>query len=123
MFIPRTLSTKIQESARYFPVVALMGPRQSGKTTLVRSIFPAKKYVTLEDLDSRSFAESDPRGFLSAYPDAIFDEIQRVPSLLSYMQGIVDQKKQPGQFILTGSQNFLLHEQSQTFFGGVGDCY
>lgn len=118
MFIPRILSKKLKESVQQFPVVAIMGPRQSGKTTLVREVFPEKTYVSLENLDDQHFAESDPRGFLSTYPDAIFDEVQRVPTLLSYMQGVVDREKKQGQYILTGSQNFLLHEHiSQSLAG------
>lgn len=121
MFIQRIASQTLRKAARQFPVVALTGPRQSGKTTLVQKTFPGKPYVSLEDIDTREFAENDPRGFLSHYPKgAIFDEVQRVPGLFSYIQGIVDRTKESGQFILTGSQNFLLHERiTQSLAGRV----
>ncbi len=109
--------------ASQFPVVALMGPRQSGKTTLSKKVFKNYAYVSLEDLDSRSTASSDPRNFLSLFDrfeGVIIDEIQEVPELLSYMQGIVDLKNRPGFFIITGSQNFLLHEKiTQTLAGRI----
>lgn len=119
--IARTLEKKLKQLAKVLPIVALMGPRQSGKTTLVKHVFRGMPYVSLEDLDTRRSAEEDPRGFLSNYrTGAIFDEIQRAPELFSYLQTIVDQKKQTAQFILTGSQNFLLHEKiSQTLAGRV----
>lgn len=106
----------IAETLKYvstkFPVVTLTGPRQSGKTTLVKSLFPTKKYVSLEDFDARSFAESDPRGFLNNYSGGvIIDEVQYVPSLFSYIQTHVDSSKKMGEFILTGSQHFLLTEK------------
>jgi predicted AAA+ superfamily ATPase len=92
-------------------VVTVTGPRQSGKTTLVRQQFPHKPYVNLEDPDVRNLANLDPRSFLEKYPDgAILDEIQRVPILLSYIQTIVDEKQQKGLFILTGSHQLELHE-------------
>lgn len=121
MFIQRIASSILRKTARQFPVVALTGPRQSGKTTLVQKTFPGKSYISLEDIDAREFAEGDPRGFLAHYPKgAIFDEVQRVPGLFSYIQGIVDRKKISGQFILTGSQNFLLHERiTQSLAGRV----
>ncbi len=84
--IPRTLNTYLHHVAAHFPVLACLGPRQSGKTTLVRAAFPGLPYVSLENLDTRAFAQSDPRGFLATYPEgAIFDEVQRVPLLLSYL--------------------------------------
>lgn len=121
MFIKRTVSNILRRAAQQFPVLALTGPRQSGKTTLVKKIFSEKPYVLLEDIDTREFAQRDPRGFLEQYPHgAIFDEIQRVPEIFSYIQGIVDHKKMSGQFILTGSQNFLLHERiTQSLAGRV----
>ncbi|MFT4062535.1 MAG: ATP-binding protein [Edaphocola sp.] len=92
-----------------FPVITITGPRQSGKTTLCRQVFAEYRYVSLENPDTRWYAENDPRGFLEEYDNfVIIDEAQNVPQLFSYMQGIVDEKKQPGQYILTGSQNFLL---------------
>lgn len=111
MFIPRTLATALVESARGYPVVSLVGPRQAGKTTLARHTFPDKPYVSLEAPDIRAFALDDPRGFLSQYPDgAILDEIQRTPHLLSYLQVMVDEDGRSGLFLLTGSQHFLLME-------------
>lgn len=107
--IPRHLATFLAKSARAYPVITLTGPRQSGKTTLVRSVFGGKPYVSLENPDDRLFAHEDPRGFLGQYPDgAILDEVQQAPDLLSYLQGIVDAEDRPGRFVLTGSQNLLL---------------
>ncbi len=105
-----------------FKVVAVTGPRQSGKTTLVKYVFPDKPYVTLENPDNRQFSTEDPRGFLSQYAKgAIFDEIQRSPALFSYLQEIVDNNTSAGQFILTGSNNFLLNEHiTQSLAGRVG---
>ena len=119
--IKRQLAKKLKQATREYPVVALVGPRQSGKTTLVRQVFAGYKYVSLEDLDIRTFAQTDPRGFLETYSDkVIFDEAQRVPELFSYIQGIIDENKQQGQFILTGSQNFLLQENiTQSLAGRV----
>jgi predicted AAA+ superfamily ATPase len=107
--IHRTLHRILVEAAKTLPVVTLTGPRQSGKTTLVRAAFSHLPYATLEAPDIRERALEDPRGFLAGFPDgAILDEVQRVPDLLSYIQGIVDDDPRPGHFILTGSQNLLL---------------
>ena len=97
----------------------LTGPRQSGKTTLCRMVLPDKPYVSLENPDKRAYALSDPKGFLAEYPDGvIIDEAQHSPELFSYIQGIVDEKKQNCMFVLTGSQNFqLLHKISQSLAG------
>jgi predicted AAA+ superfamily ATPase len=116
--IVRTLTSKIITLAQKFQVITLTGPRQSGKTTLVKAAFPALPYVSLEEPDIRQIALIDPRGFLSNYPDgAILDEIQNTPDLFSYIQSIVDGNRQT-QFILTGSSNFLLMEKiSQTLAG------
>lgn len=109
--IQREISSKALALAQKFPIIVVTGPRQSGKSTLVKHIFAQKPYISLEDPDIRLLAETDPRGFLSNYPDgAILDEIQRTPKLFSYLQSIVDAKNQEGMFILSGSQNFLLLE-------------
>lgn len=100
-----------------FPVVVVTGPRQSGKTTLLKMLFPLLPYVNLEEIDNRQLAINDPRGFLRNFPDgAILDEVQQTPDLFSYLQGIVD--SQPVHFVLSGSHNFLLLERiSQTLAG------
>lgn len=102
-----------------YPVVTVIGPRQSGKTTLVKHIFPEMPYANLEALDIRQLAETDPRSFLERYPDGvILDEIQKVPSLLSYIQEIVDKKGGYGLFLLTGSHQLELHHAvSQSLAG------
>lgn len=117
--IKRVLSKKLKQLASKFPIVSVVGPRQSGKTTLVKHVFPGIDYVSLEDLDNREFAVNDPRGFLSTHAKgAIIDEAQRVPGLFSYLQTEVDNKPKPGRFILTGSQNFLLQQNiSQSLAG------
>lgn len=116
--IERTLASKVTSLAQKFQVITLTGPRQSGKTTLVRATFPDLPYVSLEEPDIRQIALTDPRGFLSNYPNGvILDEIQNTPELFSYLQRIVDENRQI-QFILTGSSNFLLMEKiSQTLAG------
>lgn len=107
----REIAHELEILSREYPIVTLTGPRQSGKTTLVKMIFPDKTYFNLEEPDVRALAEQDPRGFLAKLPNGgILDEIQRVPSLLSYIQAIVDGQNQPGMFILTGSHQLQLHE-------------
>ena len=103
------------------PVIAVLGPRQSGKSTLARATFPDKEYVSLEDLNEREFAQSDPLSFLARYKDgAIFDEIQRAPDLFSYLQSEVDRDDTPGRFILTGSHQFSLVEKiTQSLAGRI----
>jgi uncharacterized protein len=114
MYITRNAEKKLLKFAGQYPVVTITGPRQSGKTTLCQHAFPDKKYVSLEDLDNRNYAMKDPRGFLSEYSGGvIIDEVQKVPDLLSYIQGIVDRNKMKGEFILTGSSQF---ELSRTIF-------
>jgi len=116
--IERILMTKLIELAKKFQVITLTGPRQSGKTTLVRSAFPDLPYVSLEEPDIRQIALTDARGFLANYPaGAILDEVQNTPDLFSYIQRLVDENRNL-QFILTGSSNFLLMEKiSQTLAG------
>jgi len=107
----RDISVELKVLAQGYPVVTVIGPRQSGKTTLARLAFPDKTYTNLENPDIRSLADTDPRSFLGQFPDgAILDEIQRVPKLLSYIQTIVDEKEQKGLFILTGSHQLELHQ-------------
>lgn len=120
--IPRQASTTLQRLSRVFPVVALTGPRQSGKTTLARATFPEKQYVSLENPAEREFAQTDPERFLARFPDgAILDEVQRCPALLSWLQGWVDARRRMGDFILTGSQQFdLIASMSQSLAGRVG---
>ncbi|MBI5346405.1 MAG: ATP-binding protein [Chlamydiae bacterium] len=115
----RTIATELQELAKSYPVVEIKGPRQSGKTTLVQSVFPNMPYINLEALDIQEMAKLDPRGFLNKYPKgAILDEIQRVPELLSYIQIIVDASDKKGMFILTGSHQIELHQAiSQSLAG------
>ena len=116
--IERTLTQKLITMAQKFQVITLTGPRQSGKTTLVRAAFSSHQYVSLEEPDIRQIALSDPRGFLSNYGDGvILDEVQNTPDLFSYIQSIVDNDRQT-KFVLTGSSNFLLMEKiSQTLAG------
>ncbi len=109
--IKRTITNTCIELFNQYPIITITGPRQSGKTTLARNIFPDKPYVNLEFPNLRSFAINDPRGFLNNYPDgAILDEVQRVPELPSYLQGIVDEKKRNGLFVLTGSQQLEISQ-------------
>ncbi len=117
--IQRDIKNELLASANEYPVVTVFGPRQSGKTTLVKMTFSDKPYFSLEYPDIRSAAALDPRGFLNSISQgAILDEIQRLPQLLSYLQGIVDEKQQPGMFILTGSHQPDVHQAvSQTLAG------
>jgi len=109
--ISRNMKDKLLQLATKFPVVTINGPRQSGKSTLAKTAFPEKKYVSLEDIDNRLFAQNDPRGFLKSYSNAVIDEAQKVPDLFSYIQTAVDEDDTPGKYILTGSNNFLLFEK------------
>lgn len=120
--IKREAEKQLVVLAAQFKAVAVVGPRQSGKTTLVKYIFKDKAYVNFENPDIRLYALEDPRGFLSNYPNgAVFDEVQRVPEIFSYLQQILDDSPINGLFILTGSNNFLLQENiSQSLAGRVG---
>lgn len=121
--IKRQATEKLIHLSKTFRSVAVVGPRQSGKTTLCRAVFPDKPYVSLENPDILEFATTDPRGFLAQYNNengAILDEIQKAPQLFSYLQQILDETKKKGVFILTGSNNFLLQENiSQSLSGRI----
>jgi predicted AAA+ superfamily ATPase len=117
--VDRRLREPLLRLARRHPVVTVTGPRQSGKTTLCRQAFPRKPYVSLEPPDERDLARHDPRAFLARFPrGAVIDEVQRAPEILSYVQEVVDRNTQPGQYILTGSQQLgLVEAVSQTLAG------
>ena len=121
MMIQREITSAIKSLATKYPVIALTGPRQSGKTTLLKQLFPDYEYLSLENPDIREFAETDTKGFLKRYAKyVIFDEAQRVPALFSYIQGKVDESGIMGQFILSGSQNFhLMQNITQSLAGRV----
>jgi len=123
--IRRDSTNELKILSTQFKAVAVVGPRQSGKTTLTRSCFPEKEYVSLENPDHRNFAQDDPRGFLAQYANgAILDEVQRTPSLFSYLQQILDESTEPGQFILTGSNNFILQQNIvQSLAGRIAYLY
>ena len=120
--IPRQATPVLQKLALGYPILAITGPRQAGKTTLAQTTFPDKRYLSLEDPDQRAFAEEDPRAFLARLPQgAILDEAQRCPALFSYLQTRVDAERKMGQFVLTGSQQFgLLSNITQSLAGRVG---
>lgn len=120
--IPRHAEATVRRLSTGFPIVAITGPRQSGKTTLARAVFPDKPYVSLEDPDIRTYVLTDPRGFLRQYSDgAVIDEAQRAPELFSYIQTHVDLDGRMGVFVLTGSQQFALRAGiSQSLAGRVG---
>ena len=120
-YVTRTAQETLKELASQFPALVITGPRQSGKTEITKKVFSDKPYVSLEDIDTRNFAAEDPRGFLNQYKKgAIFDEVQRVPDLSSYLQGVIDKNKKSGQYILTGSQQFgLMSGITQSLAGRV----
>ena len=123
--IKRNLAAALLDRTRHYPVVTVTGPRQSGKTTLCRTVFPDRPYVSLEGMDMRTYARGDPRGFLREYHDgAVIDEVQRAPDLTSYLQEVVDENPEPGRFVLTGSQHVGLSQAvSQSLAGRVGVLY
>jgi len=120
--IEREASVELKNLAEQYKAIAVIGPRQSGKTTLVRQVFKHKPYVSLENPDVMAFAQEDPRGFLKQYAKgAILDEAQRVPHLFSYLQQVLDENHEAAQFIITGSNNFLLQQNiTQSLAGRVG---
>ena len=122
MLIPRRLTKHLEELSLYFPIISLTGPRQAGKTTLLKHLFRDYTYISLEDPDKQSRAMEDPRSFLLQYKNqVIFDEAQRVPELFSYLQTAVDEHRTPGRYILSGSQNFLLRQNiTQSLAGRAG---
>ena len=119
MYVERDISKAPLQLSKQYPVLTITGPRQSGKTTLVRHLFPHKNYVNLEHIETSEYAAADPVGFLEDLDNnAVLDEVQRVPELLSYIQVIVDKNQQNNQFTLTGSQHFSLMEHvSQSLAG------
>ena len=120
--IPRLAHLTLRRLCKGFPILAITGPRQSGKTTLARIAFPKKPYVSLENPEERSFAQSDPKRFLARFPKgAVIDEVQRVPELLSWLQQRVDERKRMADFVLTGSAQFdLMAGITQSLSGRVG---
>ena len=119
--VKRIISNRLLALSKKTPILTITGPRQSGKTTLAKTVFPNYRYVSLENPDNLDFALSDPKGFLNTYGQKIIiDEAQYAPKLFSYIQTIVDEKNENGLYVLTGSQNFLLHAKiSQSLAGRV----
>lgn len=117
--IKRDIAKQILKYAKQYPVITITGPRQSGKTTLCKYLFPDKPYISLENIENRSLSKEDPKAFLKRFPDgAIFDEIQQAPELSSWIQEIVDERDETGLFILTGSQQFeIMNTVSQSLAG------
>ncbi len=120
-YLPRQLAAPMEAMLSKYPILALTGPRQAGKTTLLKHLLPEYRYLSMEDEPTRSYALNDPLGFLKQYGEkVIFDEVQRVPSLFSHLQGHVDQSGKMGDIIISGSQNFLLMRSiTQTLAGRV----
>ncbi len=122
MLLARHITAHLKELSQYFSILSLTGPRQAGKTTLLRKLYPGYRYVSLEDPDQQLRATDDPRSFLKHFDyNVIFDEAQRAPALFSYLQTVVDEDRKPGRYILSGSQNFLLRQNiTQSLAGRVG---
>jgi len=121
MFIKRTIEKLVRSGAKQIPVLAIIGPRQSGKSTLVKALFPNYIYLDMQDAALNAYALSDPKGFLHDYRDAegvIFDEAQYAPTLFAQIKVEVDKDPRPGRYILSGSQNFLLHEKINESLAG-----
>lgn len=120
--VNRELHLKLVELSKKFPFVLITGPRQSGKSTLVKMAFPDYKYISFSDIDIRTFAKEDPRGFILTYPDKIIiDEVQKEPSILSYLQTHTDNENKEGMYILTGSQNItLMSSVDESLAGRIG---
>jgi len=120
--ISRTAAASLQRLSRGFPVLAVTGPRQSGKSTLAKAVFPDKPYISLENPDELEFAQRDPRNFLNRFESgAVLDEVQRCPGLFSWLQGVVDARRRMGDFVLTGSAQFeLFAGVAQSLAGRVG---
>lgn len=120
--IPRIAENTLKNLASQFRAVALVGPRQSGKSTLAKTAFPGKQYVSLENPEVKQSALEDPKGFLKRFEQgAIIDEAQRVPELFNYLQQILDESNERGKFILSGSNNFLMLEKiTQSLAGRIG---
>lgn len=121
LLINRQLITHVRNAATYYPIVSVAGPRQAGKSTMLKQAFPDYQYVSMEDPDIYALATTDARGFFDSYTEGvIIDEAQKVPNLFSYMQGVVDKKRIPGRFVLSGSQNYLLHRNiTQSLAGRI----
>ena len=120
--IPRNITSELLNQLKEYPIVTVLGPRQSGKTTLTRAVLTDYEYVSLEHPESREIAIEDPKAFLKRYNNkVIFDEVQRAPHLLSYLQGMVDERSENGQFVLTGSHQLELRASiSQSLAGRTG---
>jgi len=119
MILDRQITGHLKKMLRKFPVVSLTGPRQSGKTTLLRSAFSDYKYFNLERPDTREVISADPLGFLKSEGSrVIFDEAQNLPELFSYILVVSDERKSNGQYILSGSQSFLLNDHINQSLAG-----
>lgn len=119
MTINRLAAAAMLRLAAQFPAIGITGPRQTGKSTIARSVFPDKKYVTFDDKNLRDFAASNPNDFVAAFPDgAIFDEAQKVPEIFDALKMHIDDGNWfPGKFILTGSSQFHLKKKYVRFYG------